>query len=294
MKGMNWIIMSALVGFLIAGLGIWHVATKEPAYQGRSLSSWLDEWGKSSCDRTNRAAFAIRAIGRNGVPILLAHFFRNKSTHEIQFWRSARKFIPDAWNPLYDNSTRESTAAEAINFLGTDAKSAFPTLTNLFFSRTRSNQLTPAIGLAGVGHEGVAVLLQTLTNQNWRLRFSAALALGEARSDLDKVIPALIETAKTKCSTPDDYTVCAQAAYALVRLHAKPELVVPVLLEFLTSPDADTRDSAARVLEILGADARAAVPLLLKARTDVNADVRRDAERALEMIDPQAASPRGP
>jgi len=291
MKGMRRTIVLELLGVLIAGLIIWSVPPKEPAYQGRSLSSWLDEWDNSPWphDRTNPAVLAIRAIGSNAVPILLSRFSRDESTNEIKFWRFARNYVPDKWNPLYRTTTREATAAEAINVLGMEAKSAFPTLTNLFFSRRRE-KMYAAVGLAGLGHEGIMVLLQALTNQDWTLRFNAAFALGMARSDLDMVIPALIETATTKCSKPDDYDVCGKAAYALVRLHVKPELVIPVLSEFLASPDSGLRIWGARLLEGFGPEAKAAVPLLLKARTDVNADVRRDAERALEKIAPQAAS----
>jgi hypothetical protein len=245
--------------------------------------------------RTNRAAMAIRAIGSNGVPILLARLSRNYSTNETKFWQFARKYIPDKWNPLFHSTSRESTAAEAINLLGVEAKSAFPALTKLFSAGSRSDQFCAAIGLAGLGHKGVAVLLQALTNQDWNVRFDAAIALGEAGSDLDKVIPALIAAATAKCSKPNDYLVCGEAGGALVRLHAKPELVVPVLSEFLESPDAGMRMWGARLLEGFGADGKPAVPLLLKARTeDVNADVRRDAERALQKINPQAASQEQP
>jgi hypothetical protein len=74
MKGMKLAMVLGSLGFLTAGLIIWATAPKEPAYQGRSLSSWLDERGKASNNRTNRAATAIHAIGSNGVPILLARF----------------------------------------------------------------------------------------------------------------------------------------------------------------------------------------------------------------------------
>jgi HEAT repeat protein len=173
--------------------------------------------------------------------------------------------------------------------LGVEARSAFPKLTNLFSREVQS--LTAAIGLAGLGDEGVAVLLQALTNQDWNLRYTAAWALGEAGSDLDKVIPALLEATKIKCSTKVDSLVRGAAGHSLVRLHKKPEMVVPAFSEFLTSPDAETRRFGASLLDSFGADAKAAVPLLLKARTDVDADVREYAEDALKKIDPQAATP---
>ena len=182
---------------------------------------------------------------------------------------------------------RAVTAAEAINLLGVEAKPAFPTLTNLFSSGPHC--LTAAIGLAGIGHEGVAVLLEALTNQDWVHRHSAATALGEARSDLDKVVPALLEVVKIQGRKKEDYLVRGAAGSALVQLHQEPDLVVPVFSEFLTNPDANMRNFGTSLLAGFGADAKAAVPLLLKERTDADLDVRASAERALKEIDPEAA-----
>jgi HEAT repeat protein len=288
MKRVRWTIILALLGFLIAGLIIWSVSSKEPVYQGRSLSSWLDEWGHASNNRTNHAAIAIRAIGSNGVPFLLARISRNESTNEIIFWRFAEKFVPDAWNPLYRDTPRELTAAEAINLLGVEAKSAFPTLTNLFSHKI--NLVATSVGLAGLGHEGVTVLLEALTNKDWLVRNFAASALGEANSDLDKVIPALIEITRMKCTKQEDYLVVDGAGIGLMQLQKQSETVVPALAQLISSPDNTTRLLAAAFLRGFGTDAKAAVPVLLKARTDVNAGVRDAAENALKEIDPQAAA----
>ena len=95
---------------------------KEPSYNGRSLSFWLDAWSKSFCDRTNLATVAIRAIGSNGVPILLARLSEDESPGERKFWQFAGKVLPDELNPMNRNITRAVTAAEAINLLGVEAK----------------------------------------------------------------------------------------------------------------------------------------------------------------------------
>jgi len=288
MKGIKWVIVLALLAFLGGIVVIWSLAPKEPSYQGRSLSSWVDAWAASSFDRTNAAAVAIRAMGSNGVPILLARL-SGPSMTQRKFWQFAGKFIPNEWNPFERNSFRAIIAAEAINLLGTNAQAAFPTLTNLFWSRRAP--VTASIALAGLGHDGVSVLLQGLTNQNWSIRNFAASALGEASSDLDKVVPALIEVAMTKCTNQEDYLVRDAAGSSLANLHTNVESVVPVLSEFLTSSNSKTQVSGALCLGMLGADAKAAVPLLLKARSDADSRVRRAAESALNEIDPKAYPP---
>lgn len=291
MKRTRWAFAAAFLGIVIGGLIFCFAGPKEPSYNGRSLSFWLEEWGKSYNNRTNPATIAIRAIGSNGVPILLARLSEDESPGKLGFWQFVGKVVPEELNPINQDITRAVTAAEAINLLGVEAKSAFPTLTNLF--TIRSHRLTAAIGLAGMGHEGIAVLLEALTNQDWAIRHNAAHALGEAGSDYDKVVPALIKMVKIEGNTQIDSLLRGAAGSSLVQLHKEPELVVPVFSEFLASPDANMRCFGASLLGGLGPDAKAAVPLLLKAHSDEDASVREMAEIAFKDIDPQAAGKAG-
>lgn len=287
MTRMRWAVAVGLFGILAAGLILISFGPKEPGYNGRSLSSWLDEWGQSYNDPTNHAAIAIRAIGSNGVPILLANLTNGVSSNDFQFWNVVGKAIPKEWSPLDRNRSRSVTAAHAINLVGVEAKSAFPTLTNLL--TVRGHSLTAAIALAGMGHEGVAVLLQAVTNQDYVLRSSAVLALGGVRSDFDKVVPALIEELKH-----DEISLLRGVAAAdLIELHKQPDLVVPAFSEFLASPDASKRAWGATLLKGFGADAKAAIPLLLKARSDEDPDVRKAAEEALVKIAPETEAKAG-
>lgn len=287
----TWAIVAGFAGIVVAALLLWSAGRAEPRYNGRSLSSWLDEWGDSYNDPTNHATVAIRAIGSNGLPFLLARLSTEESPDKRRFWEIAGKVIPDEWNPVDRDTGRAVTAAEAINLLGDEAKPAFPTLTNLL--TIRPHRLNAAIGLAGIGHEGVAVLLSALTNQDWICRFDAAMALGEARSDLDQVVPALLQIVKSGGNQKEDIAIRGVAGGALVQLHTEPDLVIPVFSEFLTNSDASTRAWGASLLCGFGTDARAAIPLLLKARNDVDPSVREAVRAALKVIDPKAAAGAG-
>jgi HEAT repeat protein len=287
MKRMRWVFVVALIGIAIAVVMTRSAGPKEPDYNGRSLSSWVNEWWTSDRDRTNPAAIAILAIGSNGVPFLAARLSEDESTAERDLMQVAGKLVPRKWNPRDRRLFRSLAAAEAINLLGDEAKPAFPTLTNLLASRT--HQLSAAIGLAGMGHDGIFVLLPALTNQDWYLRYSAAMALGEARSDFDKVVSALIKVVKLGGSNEEDHHVREAAAVSLVQLDKEPERVVPVIEEFLISTNARTRVWGAGLLGELGADARPAVPRLLKLRSDEDPDVREAAKDALKEIDPKSA-----
>jgi HEAT repeat protein len=289
-RSMKWTIVLVLGVFLAIGAVAWWLALpKEPSYQGRTLSSWLDEWGRAYNDPTNEAATAIRAMGSNAVPILLARLSEDEGPKHRKFWRAVQKFIPDDWNPLYRNITGQVTAAQAINLLGTNAQSTFPTLTNLFWGKRQP--VTAAIALAGLGHNGVAVLLQALTNQDWVLRLHATDGLAGARSDMDQVIPALVKSAGIKCSKQEDYLLRDAAGLALVQLSVvKRQRVVQAFSELLASPDPETRGFAASRLVYFRYETNTSVPLLLKACHDSDSKVRDAAKNTLRSIDPKGAS----
>jgi hypothetical protein len=283
----KWATIVVFLGLLGAGFFIAVSAYKEPSYEGRSYSSWLDEWENSWNNPTNHAVTAIRAIGSNGVPILLARLSQTSSPRRTKFWLFALRLIPDKWNPMRDDNFRAGTVTAAFFLLGPQAKSAFPGLTNLFWNDGDLYKTSDC--LVAIGSEGIEFMLQALTNQDWYVRNYAARALGQSRTDLDKVIPALVEIAKQKSSNSFDMFSQQSAASSLVALRAKPELVVPVFVEYLQSPDVQKRRSGALGLRNFGVKAKEAIPFLLKARADVDPGVREYAESALKEIDSQAA-----
>lgn len=284
MRATHSLVGVGLVMIAIFGVLVWLLPPAQPTYNGRSLDSWLEEWSHSDYDRTDPAAAAIKAIGTNGLPLLLNRLSQEESPMRNLLRAACRSIRIKLSGPI----SRQLGAAEAINLLGADASAALPVLTNLMSNRRYQMQAT--IALAGIGHDGVAVLIQTLTNRDWSLREVAAGALAEARSDFDEVIPALIETIKAGVHDEHDDLIRGAAGDALVRLQKKPEIVVPALSQLLvSSPESDTREFAARLLGGFGSDAKTAVPLLLQALTDKDKDVRDGARQALNNIDPQAA-----
>ena len=68
----KWILFIALLLLLIARLAIHLLRPKEPSYQGKTLTQWLQKY---EADRTvsGQAVYerAINAIGTNGIPTLL-------------------------------------------------------------------------------------------------------------------------------------------------------------------------------------------------------------------------------
>src|ERR1051326_4151098 len=51
----------------------------EPEYQGRSLSAWLDDYNRAGTWDREPTSAAIRGMGTNCLPFLLAHIKHNPS-----------------------------------------------------------------------------------------------------------------------------------------------------------------------------------------------------------------------
>src|SRR5438046_569426 len=91
------------VGLLfLAAIGVlmWRVSSaREPSYQGKSLTEWLEEYNRAAAfDKTGPASEAIRAMGANTLPYLLAHLRRKDSPLKLRLFLLAEKhhlgFLP--------------------------------------------------------------------------------------------------------------------------------------------------------------------------------------------------------
>src|SRR5207244_4134500 len=69
------IIASAIVSVIVAGIAFFAFRSREPVYQGRPLSAWLEDldYGRPSFRReaVGQAEAAVRQIGTNAVPFLV-------------------------------------------------------------------------------------------------------------------------------------------------------------------------------------------------------------------------------
>src|SRR5437588_2755835 len=135
------LVLGLVVAGIVAAL-VWR-GEKEPEYQGKKLSEWIDlcsAWkGDVDLQRQHREATdAVRRIGTNAIPYLLKWI-----RYETPDWRdkleSAIQKLPSA---ISDSSAVESltkdkadaraeAAAEALDILGPDASAAVPNLSKL-------------------------------------------------------------------------------------------------------------------------------------------------------------------
>ena len=263
---------------------------REPVYQGKRLSQWMDDFDGDE-ETLDRAMASVKAIGTNAVPFLVAAIRAKEPVWESKLvWLKWKLMgITGHWEARPGNTPtfkHQMHATMAFQALGSSAEAAIPELTGML--QTEDTAGAAALALAGIGSNAVPSLAAALTSTNARIRVVTAIALGGVGSGATTVAPLLIHALKD-----DSYRVRGMAAQSLGELRQFPELVMPALLEALQDTNSLVRLSAASGLGRLGAPAKPAIPALLKAQGDPEEPVSKAATYALKQIDSEAAAKAG-
>jgi HEAT repeat protein len=282
-------LLLALLFVALLGGVVWVLSRPtEPAYQGKPLSAWLNEYNGRPGDTNQAALVAIREMGTNAIPALLKIIESDDPPFQRMMSELNRKQSLVHF-PVREKPYPRWAASAALYAMGANARPAFPALTNLLFhANSLFKSAAPANALAGLGSSGLPPLLAALTNQNPFIRSSAATGLGWARSDQNIVVPALIARLSDR-----DWWVHCEAVWALGHLHAEPELAVPALMKDYPGNDPKLRSEILRAIGRFETNASAAVPMLLQALSDSDPTVFNHAASALKQIDPAAAAKAG-
>jgi HEAT repeat protein len=246
-----------LLGVLAVAAWQW-VRPREPFYKGKSLSTWIESY-----DTGQRGAVldfqpgdeAVRQAGSNAVPTLLRMLWKRDSALKLKLLALARKqsFIEVRYTYAVK---RNSQALRAFRVLGSEAATAVPALMGLY-----EQEPSP------------------------EARSKVLLALGYIGPPAAEAVPLLLQAAG---STNSYLRICAVSS--LGSIHAKPELVLPLLMGLLSDHGRQSIAAiAAQSLGAFGVEARQAVPALLKlALGETNA--KGAAARAVGQIDPDTLS----
>jgi hypothetical protein len=235
---------------------------REPAYHHRSLSQWLKiaRTTNLSREKAEEAADAIRHIGTNGLPLLLAWAI---SEPRNQGWKRRVLALPDSivpkslriWAQTRGDVTRANEAKLGISILGPQGAPVIPQLTQLAITPVYDSTASwAAEALGDIGPAAFPALVQILTNSSSYNRFAVISALTRFGTN---ALPALIWSLGDT-----NKSISGAAASAIGRIGLEPALSVPVLTKCLRSPNGATRVGAALALTEFGGDARFALPEL--------------------------------
>jgi HEAT repeat protein len=117
-------------------------------------------------------------------------------------------------------------------------------------------------------------------------RILATEELGELGPAAKAAVPALIQALKSS-----DTVLHEPAIRALGKIHSDPDVVIPLLIPYLTNDEVN--DDAATALANYGKLAKAAVPNIIPLLHAKDDDARKAARVALKKIDPEAAASAG-
>ena len=264
----------AILLVILAGVMAWlGLRQREPVYQGKRLSVWLEvlnrEWKPSHPD--DRLAQAIRHIGTNALPVLIErlHGQDTELKRLLVAWADKHECFRFRFKSAEE---RRIEAIGGYQALGPLARGQVPRLSDM------------------LDHDPFL-----------NARHAAARVLGFIGPDARMAAPALLRATKDK-----DSGVRTCAFFALGRIQPDTEIAIPVLVAGLDDPYPGAQWQAAIALRQYGPEARAAVPALLRTLAAYNAralppaadlprhDPLNDAFRsALKAIDPEAAAKAG-
>jgi HEAT repeat protein len=311
----------ALAVLLIAMVGAiaWQaLRLREPVYQGKRLSLWLQRYSPDG-DSTE-VDEAVRSMGTNAIPTLLGNLqatdsplkltlaalglrYTRAETRHVRAERGFKALEADASNAvpalveIYEQTSAPSArraAANALVEIGPAAKQAIPALIK---SATNANSDVRAFALYTLGRMALEpelvdpVLIRALHDPDREVRYQAAYGLSSFAfmgGDTKPAVPALIEALQ------DSYTgVRGGAALALGHIHSETGVVVPALIESLHDREVFVRAQAAAALGEFGTNGKPAVNPLVELLSDTNQDARNAVSKALRAIDPEAAAKAG-
>jgi hypothetical protein len=285
----------AILGFglLLASLsaGRQGDCAEEPCYQGRTLTSWLNDFAYGrfpDMDKHNAAVKAVREIGADAIPILMKRIKTTSEDHSLLL-RSEPKRGAQKWQDHYTVSAFEA--------LGPVAHREIPTLIDLlspnydaasesstepdYWLKYRSSELAGSV-LEAMGAAGVDPLLEELTAENPKIRFGVVGVLESTyRSSKDeRIVPAILKKLRD-----EDAQVRWISARVLGSINTLPETCVPALAERVRDdPAGNVKCYALMALMKFGPRAQAALPDVMAATSDEDDAIRYYAREAVKAI----------
>lgn len=281
MKKRRRIVFVGLVALLL-GVAAWFaLRPREPEYQGKTLSYWLEEltalqnWKQlddSSSEelhkRRSRAETALREMGTNAISHLLALIrdgpkesrFRNKIEDLLD-----RQSLLD-WRPA-ERSDRSWQAVEGFVALGPSAQPAIPGLVHLL--KSDGTGVRASLCLVAIGPSAVPALTGVLSNSNPRVQQLALETLGDLGLDAREITP-LLTAITSQAANP----MAGTAMRVLSEVSENPEQFVPLFAQYI-------RDSklAPDALFALTRVWPHGIPFLLQALTNADEQIKKAPSR---------------
>jgi len=231
-----------MIPFLVALGFIIHAWTQveEPVYQGKRLSTWLDDSHWTNGGQTvlsSAATQAVQALGTNALPYLVHMMQARDSKLEIYTAIYVYRFL-HIQTPL--RSADCQRAAFGFYALGPTAKPAYPELVKLVLAADGKGWVA---GVFRDDADTIALLADGLHSPDVKVRRRAAMAFGYFQKTPTVCIPAL-----TQALNDRDTQVQMWAAAWLGHYGPAAKSATPALAQLTNSADSMVRIMATQAL----------------------------------------------
>lgn len=262
MRNKRRIIVAILLVAVLAGLTWEALRPREPVYQGKPLSVWLDKYSKSFLNTEGEfpappsesakalrvsAETAILQIGTNAIPTLIKMLRAKDSALKSWVLALIKEQSLIHFHPHSDDDYHWM-AVFGFVALGQVAEPAVPELINLLSDQDSNIRMVAASSLGAIGssaHGAVPALLRRLNDQNKAVRMSSATALGKIHSDATLVVPALIHELH---QLPKSTIVHGEVVKSLGEFGVQAKAAVPDITTMLSDPILFNRKAATNAL----------------------------------------------
>jgi HEAT repeat protein len=261
-------------------LAFWSLWPKEPSYHEKSLSAWLSEYNRAGAmDKTRPAEEAIRRMGEEALPHLIARLKAEDSAFKLRFLLLARKWHVHLFPAPRGEPRLLAPAILAFKALGRTASPCIPQLQRMF--EVVKTRRAAGLALFSIGPASAPAFEQACGSTDVAVRIEAASFLARVPSSynadqdyyciwyrFDKWSPLQAYVAKPPSpdlivnlawrsknhSNSNVRRACVEAlaSYYGTPQDAEPQIVVRALRKACGDPDALVRDSATAGLAKLG------------------------------------------
>jgi len=248
------IVSAVLLVAFLAGLACLVLQRREPVWEGKPLSVWVEGLEGPGATREShvKAAAAIRQMGTNSLPALLAMLRSEDSLlrQKLMPLLSRQRFIRLSFTPA---SLRHRRALFALDALGPSAAPAVPELILLLNATNVEIRCFAAQALGSLGAEEhiiVPALTNAIGDSDLRVRMAIEENLGRIGKEPGIAIPALID--RLSCTNTLEFQ---EVCLALKKFRPPASPAVPFLLKRYQDPDPAIRSAASdAVKRITGED----------------------------------------
>jgi HEAT repeat protein len=244
----------------------------EPVYQGKTLRSWLEQFGTNhwaaghggNLDR--QAEAAIQHIGTNAVPFYLQLLTARESPLKVKLLTLGQKpwlaafHIPSVAEYRKQLDLRKTLGAYGFVALGEKAKPFIPALialNNDEVRRTRHLAIFALRCLGPIASEALPEMFVCLNDPDFTIRSEAATAVGEIHQESEKSVRILIDFIEKYRADRINWFPIDDAIRSLAKFGAQAKPAAPSLVELLDDPEQGIRGAATNALREIDPDAAA-------------------------------------